>query len=339
MRASMQRAIYGALAGAAFAGVTSAANAQPGVETTCIPSIPGNSATADACQKVVDIFRFLSPQVGVALAGGNPVLGDGGTLGGGGKSSVSVRATVVDGWVPANDVNVRPGATPIASNFGAQRAPIPVPTADIATGLYRGKPVGLTNVLGIDLLLGITYIPDVNKDALSINSKGSGFALAYGVRVGVVQESAAMPGISVSYRSRKLPNTNILYTPNNDTLTVRGAQVDTKAYRIVAGKHFKFLGLAGGYGRDQINAKSLFEAVINEEAPVGRYSVTVPGTRQNVTRSNAFVNLSLGLPKAQLVGEMGWTNGRDNVETFNTFDGRTPNDKYRYYSVGFTFRP
>lgn len=320
-------------------GAASSAHGQASLNPACASTNNVTARTVDACQKITDIFRFISPQVGIALAGGNTVLGEGGTLGGPGKASFTLRATGVDGFVPANDVGFATDGNALAANFGAQRAPIPIPTADVATGLYKGKPVGLTNVFGIDLLVGITYVPDVKKDVLAIKSKGSGFALAYGARVGIVQESAAMPGISVSYRSRKLPNTNILYTPNNDTLTINGAQVDTKAYRIVAGKHFKFLGLAGGYGRDEINAKSLFVAVINEPAPVGRVDVSVPGARQKVTRSNAFVNLSLGLPKAQLVGEMGWSNGRGAVATFNTFDDKAANGKYRYYSLGFTFRP
>ena len=219
-----------AIAAALVLGVAAQANAQTGVASSCAASLgSGASPTVDACQKAVDLFRFLSPQVGIALAGGNTVLGEGGTLGGPGKASFTVRATVVDGFVPANDVNIVTNGTAVSSNFGAQRAPIPMPTADVATGLYQGKPVGLTNVGGIDLLLGVTYIPDVNKDVLSIKSKGSGFALSYGVRVGIVQESAAMPGISVSYRSRKLPNTTIRYTSNNDSLTINGAQVDTKS--------------------------------------------------------------------------------------------------------------
>lgn len=295
--------------------------------------------TLDACQKVVDLFRFLSPQVGVALAGGNPVLGEGGAVGGPSKASFTVRATVVDGFVPSKDVSIATDGSVVSSNFGAQRAPIPIPTADVATGLYKGKPVGLTNVGGIDLLISITYVPDVNKGTVAINSTGSGFSFGYGLRVGVIQESAAMPGVSVSYRSRKLPTTNIFYTPNNDTLTVTDASIDTRALRVVAGKHYKFLGIAGGFGRDDIDAKSLFKAVINDPAPVGRVAVTIPGSRQKVTRNNAFVNLSLGLPKAQLVGEMGWSSAGDLQETVNTFDGHKANDKYRYYSLGFSFRP
>ncbi len=307
---------------------------------TAAPTCTGTpSHTLDACQKVTDLFRFLSPQVGVALAGGNSMIGESGSLGGPGKYSFNVHATVVDGFVPANDVNLVTDGTTPSSNFGAKRAPIPMPSADIAAGIYKGIPMGLTNVGGVDLLIGINYLPDVNKGSVSINTAGSGFSLAYGLRVGITQESAAMPGISVSYRNRKMPTTSILYTPNNDTLTVNGASIVAKSFRVVAGKHYKFVGIAGGLGRDDIDAKSLFEAVINDGPPVGRIAVGVPASQQKVTRNNAFLNLSLGLPKAQLVGEVGWSSAGKPVTTVNTFDGHQANEKYRYYSLGFSFRP
>ena len=83
----------------------------------------------------------------------------------------------------------------------------------------------------------------------------------------------------------------------------------------------------------------MFNAIINDGPPVGRVDVSVPATRVKVARNNAFLNLSLGLPKAQLVGEIGWSSAGKPVETLNTFDGHQANEKYRYYSLGFSFRP
>ena len=343
MPASMLRTSHRAralvFAAAAASCATTLAGAQTSVAPGCTATAGPVVRTLDACQKVVDLFRFLSPQVGVALSGGNPMLGESGTLGGPGKYAINVHATVVDGFVPANDVNLATDGSVQASNFGAQRAPIPMPTADIAAGIYPGFPVGLTNVGGVDLLIGINYLPDVSKESIAINSSGKGFSFAYGVRVGITQESAAFPGISVSYRNRKMPTTSILYTPNNDTLTVNGASIVSKSLRVVAGKHYKFLGIAGGFGRDDIDSRSLFNAVINDAPPVGRVAVSVPATQVKVTRNNAFLNVSVGLPKAQLVGEIGWSSAGKPVETLNTFEGRQSNEKYRYYSLGMSFRP
>ena len=37
--------------------------------------------TQDACQKAVDLFQYMAPQLGTVIAGGNATLGQGGTLG------------------------------------------------------------------------------------------------------------------------------------------------------------------------------------------------------------------------------------------------------------------
>lgn len=329
--------VVGAVAATLFTPTMS--QAQAGIAVGCTATTGPVAPAADACQKVVDIFRFLAPQVGVALTGGNPMLGESGTLGGGGRNSFSIRATVVDGFVPGNEVTLATDGSVVSSNFGADRAAVPMPSADVAAGVYRGKTVGLTNIGGIDLLLGLTYVPDVNKGALTVDAAGSGLSVSYGVRVGIVQESALMPGVSVSYRKRSLPTTSILYTSNDDTLKVDGASVSTQSFRIVAGKHYKLLGLAGGFGQDKIDAKSLFSAAINQPAPLPRLAVQIPAIRQKLSRNNAFVNVSLGLPRAQLVGEMGWSSAGDAVQTVNTFGGRVANEKYRYYSLGLSFRP
>lgn len=290
----------------------------------------------DACNKLFDMFRFITPQIGAALGGGNVMPGENGTLGGPSKYSFSVRATAVDGFVPKNfDVTTDPLAP--ASNLGAQRAPIPMVSADVVAGVFQGFTYGLTNIGGVDLLLGLTYVPSVNKDAVNIDPAGSGIKASYGLRVGLLQESAAVPGVSISYRVRKLPTTSIAFSSGNDTLHVKDASIGTTSLRIVAGKHYKFVGVSGGFGRDQIKSKSFFTGVIRD----GNTAIisSLPTAQYNVTRNNAFAGLSLGLPRAQLVGEIGWSRAGDIYETRNSFDGHKANDKYRYYSLGFSFRP
>jgi hypothetical protein len=291
---------------------------------------------ADVCQKLNDVFSFLSPQIGVALSGGNPMLGEGGTLGGPGKFSVSVHGTVVDGRVPNNSVPISLGSTTVSSNFGGQRAPIPMPAVDAAIGLTPGYPVGLTNVGGIDLLVGLTYMPTVNRDRFAINTKGSPLAVAYGVRVGILQESALVPGVSVSYKRRKLPKTSLLYTTGDDTLGVRDIDLTSSQLRLVAAKRFVFVGIGAGIGRDQINSETAFDATVNESGT--RSTVTTSTGIRSVSRSTAFVDLSFGIPKAQITIEGGWSSKGDITSTVNTFGGHSANEGYRYGSIGFGFR-
>lgn len=293
----------------------------------------------DACTKARDLFAFIMPQAGVALSGGNPVLGEGGTMGGWGKRAISLRVSAVDGQLPKNVVPVSLGAA-TSSNFGATRAPVPVPSLDAAIGVFAGVPAGLTNVGGVDVLLGATYLPKVDEDEFSLAPQTSSFALSYGVRVGALQESSLIPGLSVSYMRRKLPTVSLGYASNNDTISVRNLAATSNSLRLVASKRIAVFGFAAGVGRDQIVNTAGVEAVVNETV-LGvsqRGIVRLTDLRNEVTRNTAFVNASIGLLAARIVGELGWSAAGDKDPTLNTFDGRSANEGYRYGSLGVTIR-
>src|SRR5690242_6313363 len=59
-----------------------------------------NRATQDACQMAVDVFQYIAPQLGIAMTGGNPTLGQGGVLGGLGHFAVEVRGNALAGDIP-----------------------------------------------------------------------------------------------------------------------------------------------------------------------------------------------------------------------------------------------
>ena len=71
------------------------------IRTAPIPAIVGVAHQGgDACQKVADLFNYMNMQLGTWVAGGNPTLGQGGTLGGLGHFSVGVRANVMKATIP-----------------------------------------------------------------------------------------------------------------------------------------------------------------------------------------------------------------------------------------------
>lgn len=315
-------------------------HAQTTAGTCTAGSSFGGFGSQDACTKARDIFAFVMPQVGVALSGGNPVLGEGGTLGGWGKRALSLRVTAVDGNVPANAVPIAIGGGAVSSNLGATRVPVPVPSVDAAIGVFAGVPAGLTNVGGVDVLLGATYLPSVDEDEFSVAPQTSSFAFSYGVRVGALQESSVVPGVSVSYMRRKLPTTTLGYVSGNDSITVSNLAATSNSLRLVISKRVAIFGFAGGVGRDQLENTAGVTAVVNETVlgQSAQARVALSGLRNAVTRNTAFVNLSLGLRMARLVGELGWSaEGKDDPTT-NTFDGKRANGGYRYGSLGVTVR-
>src|SRR5262245_52854593 len=58
------------------------------------------NAVHDACTQAVDVYQLMAPQLGIALAGGNATLGQGGALGGIGHFAVGIRANAFVGDVP-----------------------------------------------------------------------------------------------------------------------------------------------------------------------------------------------------------------------------------------------
>src|ERR687889_755851 len=82
----------------------SANTCPPGSVTTIAGvQVPDRSRAAqDACQMAVDVFQIMTPQLGLALAGGNATLGRGSALGTG-HFSIGLRANVFNGDLPDVD--------------------------------------------------------------------------------------------------------------------------------------------------------------------------------------------------------------------------------------------
>ena len=301
---------------------------------------PGSVSGADVCQKARDLFGFVVPQIGIAVSSGNPVLGEGGTLGGWPKRAFSFRVSAVDGQLPRNSVPISAIGSAFGSDFGAARTPIPLPSADAAIGIFPGIPLGVSNTLGVDVLLGASYLPTVKESNFEVTPKDGGFAFQYGVRVGALQESSFIPGVSVSYMRRKMPTVDLGYTPNNDTLNVTGTSVTSNSIRIVASKRFAIFGIAAGVGRDQIVGSASMRASVNETV-LGtnqRFLVNLPDVRYSTTRNTAFVNGSLGFGIARLVAEYGWSGEGTVQQSINQFGDRRIDEGYRYGSLGIAFR-
>src|SRR2546423_1476916 len=167
-------------------------------------------AAQDACQQAYDVYQFMAPQLGIAIAGGNATLGQGSTLGGIGHISVGLRGNVLKGDLPdvGNFTQRTGGATP-AVTLPTKTQVVGLPTADLAIGLFGGLPLALTNVGGVDLLVSASYIPTINVSNVSITPKQN-LQLGYGARVGLLSESIIVPGVALTYLKRDLPTTTIV---------------------------------------------------------------------------------------------------------------------------------
>src|SRR6476620_338104 len=200
--------------------------AQTGVDTQRCPpgtvngfGVPDQQrASQDACQKALDVFKYIAPQLGVSITGGNATLGQTGNLGGFGHFSVGLRVNLVEGSLPQVQ-NVTPAVTGATSTqFETKSQVFPMPTADAAVGVFQEIPRALTNVGGVDLLGRAAYGPEFSNSGVDVHVPNGSLKFGYGARVGILQESLLIPGISVSYLVRDLPTVNLVGHTGSDSL-------------------------------------------------------------------------------------------------------------------------
>jgi len=329
---------------AAVSLVATSAEAQTGVDTQRCPAGTANGfgvpdqtrASQDACQKAIDLFKYVAPQLGTSITGGNATLGQGGSLGGLGHFSAGLRVNGVQGDLPqVQDISVSVnGAQQTAFDLKSQV--IPMPTADLAIGIFKGLPLAITNVGGVDLLVSAAYLPEFNGSGVSVKVPNGSLKLGYGARVGILQESLLVPGISVSYLKRDLPTVDIAATSGSDSLLVNDLSLKTTAWRVVASKSLLLFGFAAGFGQDKYESDAIVSAYVapgalNPEARAGPVALS-----QNLTRTNVFADVSMNLLLFKLTGEIGQVSG-GTINTYNTFNGKQPADSRLYGSVGARF--
>src|ERR1043165_3534639 len=192
---------------------------------TADPQCTGN--TADACQKALDLFKYIAPQLGTAIAGGNSTLGQGGVLGGLPHWTIGARATIVSGSFPSFSTSNAPDptvTTPKKSAYATSTTPVPFAAIDGSIGVFGGIPLGLTKVGGVDLIGNLAYVPSVDFDAFSV-APNTNIKIGGGVRVGLLQESLVVPGVAVSVIKRGLPTTTITATTTSGSSSTDTLQV------------------------------------------------------------------------------------------------------------------
>ena len=326
---------YGGLVALSLVGIVAIAPsplvAQGGIDPRCPGLALSDRAAQDACQKAVDIFAFMTPQLGIGLVGGNATLGTGGALGGVGRFSIGVRGNGIRGRMPqVGSVNAAiTGA--VRSDYGVDNQVMGLPAVEGALGLFGGIPLGLTRAFAVDALLSATYVPELSASNVALSLPDGSLKIGYGARVGLLQESFATPAVSLTYLKRDLPTASIVASSGNDQISVNDIAVKTTAWRAVAGKSLGFFGLAIGGGKDEYDSRATGAVEVNEagfNVTGGPYDLA-----QKVSRTNMFVDASLNFPFVKFAVEIGRVSG-GKIDTYNTFSGKRADDALTYASVG-----
>lgn len=280
----------------------------------------------DACAVGSDLFRYMAPQLGTAIAGGSHTLGIGTNLGGFPHFAIALRGNAVLGNFPTVD-NVQLGSA-AQRNFAVEDGGAAMVTADFALGITKGFNVGVTRIGGVDLIGGVTYVPEWSDDGFSITPKSS-TAVGLGARVGLLQQSALIPGVSFSYMKRNLPTLDFAFNADDgSTFAINDFSVKTSSWRLSAQKNLLLFQFGAGIGGDTYDfSTSANVTVVQPPAPSQSGSFT---DKASMSRNTMYGSLGLNLFLAKIVAEVGRVGG-GTLPTFNSFD--TPADEGRLYGT------
>lgn len=300
-----------------------------------------SGATQDACRKTVDLFNFITPQISTALVGGAATIGQGGVLGGFPHFALGLRATAVRGSFPTmGNVGFNTSGAQ-ATQYVAEDQFVPMATIDGALGIYKGFPLGVTRVGGVDLLLAVTYIPTVPDGGdVTMTLPGGSTKIGAGIRLGLLQESIVVPGLAFTYVQRSLPTISVSGSSNVSasgssapgTFALNDLTLKTSAWRFSASKSFLIFGLQAGLGQDTYDNSVGLDVTVNAAPPVGVRRVTATASNQ-MTRTNMYVGASLNFFIGKLVAEFGKVSGGSLPAALNSFGSDAAAGR-SYFSVG-----
>lgn len=324
-----------AVVGAGFA-IARIAGAQGGtIDPQCSAGTVTSRATQDACQKAVDVFQFMAPQLGASLIGGNIVQGEVGGLGGLGHLSVGIRGNVLRGRVP-DVAAITPEITGAqASDYRVKDLPVGLPVVDVALGVLPGVHSGGLTLFALDGLMNVAYVPEVTSGQFKLSVPNGSLRFAFGARLAVLGESERTPAITVSFIQRDLPSADLTATPGSDLYGVRGFTLSTDAWRATIGKSIGPVTFVAGGGRDHYDATGLVDVTVNRGGQV--FALNGFEIAQSLDRQTVFANVSFNMTLVKVVAEIGRTSG-GTLATYNTFSGTRADDALQFASLGLRLR-
>ena len=333
-----------ALAGAAVLAAAPLA-AQNDIQSVCSTGIL--LAAAEECAVVAQAVDAAQPQLGILMAGGNPILGTASTggvrLGLIPRVSLTGRVNVVAARLP--DIRDELQGGDQVREFAV---PAPAVGANLSVGLTQGFSVApmIGGFGAIDLLGSVSVLPLSLLDDFEDNA----FSWGAGARVGLIRESFVTPGVSVSLMYRDLGDVKFgnvcsgVETPAVDNRSACSTSDDdfgeidfglsNWSTRAAVSKRLLGLGLTAGVGYDKFNTDADFAF----RAPTG-----AGGTEQifryrdiavDNDRWSAFLDASFTVLVASLVAEVGWMQGSDAITGFPSTSDFDPGEGTWFGSLG-----
>ncbi len=284
------------------------------------------------CQKAYDMFGYSTQQYANVIAAGNPEIGRADGVGGFPKFRVALELNYSTLVTPAlresGSIATGPAVSTTIPTLSADYIAVQV---NGALGLFNGFDLGAVRIGALDAIANINFVPSTTGGGFTVSADHKAY-IGYGGRLGVLQEGKVIPAVGVSYIIRDLPKMTLIADDVlNNTVAVSQMKMNTSAWSVTVGKHFKAVSLVLGGGQTKFDASGLLMWSVNGINPT--VSPSISATSMQTDFFGDF-GVDLG-SNVHVMVEYGASSGGQ-INTFNTFDP-SANSTHSFLSAAITF--
>lgn len=289
----------------ASAGAVRGQTADPDLFRACESAglDPGQLAR---CGDVVTAVQSLQPELGMALAGGNPVLGTASPIGTKFRfiPRIHLGGRINFVWAAIPNVLDPPGDT--QAPLGLRQFSVPMPQLDVSVGIFDGVRLGstLTGLGSVELLgsLGPMILPA--GEGFENDATGVGL----GARIGLIRESFTAPGLSLSAEYQWAGRIRHGNVARGDDAQF-GMDVSATSFRLGLSKSFVAVALALTVGWDHYQSDVDFGLA---DADGSLLAIVPAGEPRSLSEDRwlGAVDVSYIVLFLNIAAEFGWQGGR-----------------------------
>jgi hypothetical protein len=277
----------------------------PALVQRCQDAVDGGSLPTEGvplCLGTVATVQVLQPELGMTLAGGNPVLGTASPLGTKFRwiPRFNVGGRITFNWLEVPNVLDFP--VNAGDPLGTISAMVYMPQIDASVGIFDG--LDLSTTLG-----GFAAVEIMGSLGALVLPAGEGFVndatgLGLGARVGILRESFTAPGVSVSGFYKWFGRVQLGSLARGDDSEI-GMDMSLWSFRAGVSKSFVAIGLAFVLGWDRYSSQVDYAVA----GPTGTGILIVPQDDPidyASDRWSAAVDVSYIVLFFNIVAEFGW---------------------------------
>ncbi len=293
--------------------------------TRCVTASLPTIELRALCRDVVVGLQILQPEAGLALAGGNPVLGTASPLGVKFRviPRLNIGGRVSFAFIDLPDIVNYPSS--VTEPVGTLGFTLPNAQLDVSAGVFDGFDLATTigGFAAVELMGSLSAMIFPAGDGFENDVTGFGL----GTRVGILRESFTAPGMSVSLFYKWAGRLQLGNIEDGDDAQL-GTDLRVWSFRGGLSKNFVSFGLAFTLGWDSYNSDVDF-ALRDSSGDIELAPQDDPAGLDS-DRWSAHVDFSYIVLSFNLVGEVGW----QEAETLALSNGSELESGKLFFTIG-----